>query len=127
MTLKKLLLIATASVLLGCQAQHQSIGQAKVEAQKYKKVRVRIDAKVLEVVRTVSAAENPLAPQTVTLSDGTGSVHVDFLARDLHRPLRAGDMVSADIELHAPWVLAQDSRRTEAPATAVAVWSVNEG
>ncbi len=123
----KLLVIAAATLLLGCPAQHQSIGQAKVQAQKHKKVRVRIDATVIQVVKTVSAAENPLAPQTVTLSDGTGSVHVDFLARDLKRPLKKGDSVSADIELIAPWVLAQDRRQVQAPATAVTVWSVSEG
>ena len=125
--IKTLLVFATGALLLGCQAQHHSIGDAKVEAQKHQKVRVRIDAQVLQVDKTVSAAKNPLAPQTVTLTDGTGSVRVDFLARDLNRPLVPGDTVSADIELSAPWVLANDRTRDRSPATAVAVWSIREG
>ncbi len=121
------LVAAIASVLLlGCQAQHHSIGEAKVEAQKHQKVRVKIAAQVVAVNKTVSGAENPLAPQTVTLTDGTGQVRVDFLARDLARPLQTGDRVTADIELIAPWVLANDRTRDRAPATAVAVWSVSE-
>lgn len=122
-----LLTIATGLLLMGCQAQHHSIGEAKLEAQKHQKVRVRIDATVVKVDRTVSALENPLAPQTVTLSDGTGTVRVDFLARDLVRPLSAGDLVNADIELIAPWVLANDRTRSRPQATAVAVWSIVEG
>ncbi|GEM_PF-3190901 len=122
-----LLAIATGLLLMGCQAQHHSIGEAKVEAQKHQKVRVRVNARVMAVDKTVAAIEDPLAPQTVTLSDGTGSVRVDFLARDLARPLEAGDRVSADIELTAPWFLANDRTRHRSPATAVQVWSITEG
>lgn len=125
--IKTLLVCAMSTLFLGCQAQHHSIGDAKVEAQMHQKVRVRIDAQVLQVDETGSAAKNPLAPQTVTLTDGTGSVRVDFLARDLNRPLVPGDTVSADIELSAPWVLANDRTRDRSPATAVAVWSISEG
>jgi quercetin dioxygenase-like cupin family protein len=116
-----------AALLLGCQAQHHSIGEAKREAQKHQRVRVRIEATVIQINKVTPATENPLAPQTVTVSDGTGTLRVEFLARDLERPLETGDTINVDIEMTAPWFLANDRTRERSPATAVAIWSISEG